>query len=83
MRLGINSSLIRPHYELSIVMVASSMKKKSRLGILITIRENKQSVGSASNMIPCFPVSNGTDAHRCDTISNRSSPSHFTKDMSF
>ena len=36
-------------------------------------------VGSASNMIPCFPASNGTDAHRCDTISNRSSPSHFTK----
>jgi hypothetical protein len=37
-------------------------------------------VGSASNMIPCFPASNGTDARHCDTISNRSSPSHFTKD---
>ena len=37
-------------------------------------------VGSASNMIPCFPTSNGTDAHHCDTISNHSSPSQFTKD---
>jgi hypothetical protein len=98
-RLGINSYLIRPHYELPIAMVASSRKKKSSHGI--TIRKNKQSesttggltshlnrtesshsnnVGSASNMIPCFPASNGTDAHHCDTISNRSSPSHFTKD---
>ena len=31
-------------------------------------------------MIPCFPASDGTDAHHCDTISNRSSPSQFTKD---
>jgi hypothetical protein len=88
-RLGINSSLIRPRYELPIAMVASSRKKKSRHRI--KIRKNKQSlsrtessqsnnVGSASNMIPCFPASNGTDAHHCDTISNRSSPSHFTKD---
>ena len=29
-RLGINSSVIRPHYELPIAMVASSRKKKSR-----------------------------------------------------
>ena len=41
-------------------------------------RSNK--VGLMPNMIPCFPASNGTDAHHCDTISNRSSPSHFTKD---
>ena len=37
-------------------------------------------VGSASNMIPCCPASTGTNAHHCDTISNRSSLSHFTKD---
>ena len=40
-RLGINSSLIRPHDELPIAMVASSRKKKSRHGI--TIRKNKRS----------------------------------------
>ena len=34
---------------------------------------------SASNMIPCFPANNSTDAHHCDIVSNRSSPSHFTK----
>ena len=45
-----------------------------------TESSHSNSVGSASNMIPCFPASNGTDAHHCDTISNRSSPSHFTKD---
>ena len=39
---GINSSLIRPHYELPIDMVASSRKNKSRQGI--TIRKNKQPV---------------------------------------
>ena len=98
-RLGINSSLIRPHYELPITMVASSRKNKSRQGI--TIRKNKQTVSigqssnshvnrtdsshsnnvrSASNMIPCFPANNSTDAHHCDIVSNRSSPSHFTKD---
>ena len=38
-RLGINSSLIRPHYELPIAMVASSREKKFRHGI--TIRKNK------------------------------------------
>ena len=104
--IGINSSLIRPHYELPIAMVASSRKKRSRHGI--TIRKNKQSVSTAegssshlnrteralrvsvydtmtmiclipcTSMIPCFPASNGTDAHHCDSISNRSSPSHFT-----
>ena len=101
-RLEINSSLIRPHYELPIAMVASSRKKKSRKKSRhgITIRKNKWSVStvegssshlnrtksshsnnveSASNMIPCFHASNGTDAHYCDTISNRSSPSQFTK----
>ena len=36
-------------------------------------------VGSASNIIPCFPASIGTDAHHCETISNRFLPSHFTK----
>ena len=48
-RLGINSSLIRPHYELPIAMVASSRKKKSRQGI--TIRKNKQpvSIDQSSN----------------------------------
>jgi hypothetical protein len=39
---GINSSLIRPHYELPIDMVASSRKNKSRQ--VITIRKNKQPV---------------------------------------
>src|SRR6056300_775342 len=38
--IGINSSLIRPHYELPIDVVASSMKNKSHQGI--TIRKNKQ-----------------------------------------
>ena len=86
-RLGINSSLVRQHYELPLPMGTSSRKKKSRHGI--TIRKNKQSVstaegssshlnrtesshsnnvGSASNMIPCFSASNGTDAHHCDII---------------
>ena len=36
-------------------------------------------VGITPNMIPCFPASNGTDAHHCDTISNRSSPSHLQR----
>ena len=47
--LGINSSLIRPHYELPIDTVASSRKNKSRQGI--TIRKNKQpvSTGQSSN----------------------------------
>ena len=47
--IGINSSLIRPHYELPIAMVASSRKKKSRQGI--TIRKNKQpvSIDQSSN----------------------------------
>jgi hypothetical protein len=47
--LGINSSLIHPHYELPISMVASSRKNKSRQGI--TIRKNKQpvSLGQSSN----------------------------------
>ena len=40
--IGINSSLIRPHYELPIDVVASSMKNKSHQGI--TIRKNKQPV---------------------------------------
>ena len=101
-RLGINSSLIRPHYELPIAMVASSGKKKSRQGI--TIRKNKQpvstvesssshlnrtesshsnNVGSASNMIACFPANNSTDVHHCDIVSSRSSPSHFTKGSPF
>ena len=31
-------------------------------------------------MIPCFPANNSTDVHHCDIVSNRSSPSHFTKD---
>ena len=48
-RLGINSSLIRPHYELPIDMVGFSRKKKSRQGI--TIRKNKQpvSIDQSSN----------------------------------
>ena len=96
--LGINSSLIRPHYEPPIAMAASS-KNKSRQGI--TIRKNKQPVSidqsssshlnrtesshsnnvrSASNMIPFFPANNSTDAHHCDIVSSRSSPSHLTKD---
>ena len=46
----------------------------------IRLWKHSNNVWSASNMIPCFPASNGTDAHHCDTISKRSSPSHFTKD---
>ena len=97
-RLGINSSLICPHYELLIAMVASPRKNKSRQGI--TIRKNKQPVStvesssshfnrtksthsnnvrSTSNMIPCFSANNSTDAIHCDIVSNRSSPSHFTR----
>ena len=38
---------------------------------------------SASNLIPCFPANNSTDAHHCDIVSSRSSPSHFTKDSPF
>ena len=100
-RLGINSSLIRSHYELPIAMDASS-RKNSRQGIII--RKNKQPVSivesssshlnrtesshsnnvrSASNMIPCFPANNSTDAHHCDIVLSRSSPSHFTKDSLF
>jgi hypothetical protein len=99
--LGIDPSLIRSHYELPIVMAASS-KNMSRQGI--TIRKNKQPVSiaqssnshlnrtesshsnnvrSASNMIPCFPTNNSTDAHHCDIVSCRSLPSHFTKDSPF
>ena len=47
-RLGINSSLIRPHYELPIAMVASSRKKKSSHGI--TIRKNKQSESTTGGL---------------------------------
>ena len=43
--------------------------------------ESSQSnkAGTTSNMIPCFPASNDTGVHHCDTVPNRSSPSHFTK----
>ena len=44
--LGINSSLIRPHYEPPIAMAASS-KNKSRQGI--TIRKNKQPVSTVES----------------------------------
>ena len=44
-RLGINSSLVRQHYELPLPMGTSSRKKKSRHGI--TIRKNKHSVSTA------------------------------------
>jgi hypothetical protein len=40
---------------------------------------HSSNVRSASIMIPCFPANNSTDAHHCDIVSNRSSPSHFTK----
>ena len=40
-------------------------------------------VGITSNMIPSFPASNDNDAHHCDTVSNRSPPSHFTEDSPF
>ena len=46
-RLGINSSLIRPHYELPIAMAASSRKNKSRQGI--TIRKNEQPVSTVES----------------------------------
>ena len=32
-----------------------------------TKSSHSNNVGSASKMIPCFPASNGTDAHYCDT----------------
>ena len=32
-------------------------------------------------MIPCFPINSDTDAYHCDIVSNRSSPSHLTKDI--
>ena len=34
-------------------------------------------------MIPCFPANNSADAHHCDMVLSRSSPSHFTKDSPF
>jgi hypothetical protein len=37
-------------------------------------------VGLTPYTIPCFPAHNGSGAYYCDTISNRSLPSHFTKD---
>ena len=45
--------------------------------------KTSNNVRSASYMIPCFPANNSTDAHHCDIVSNRSSPSHFTKDSPF
>ena len=44
-RWGINSSLVRQHYELPLPMGTSSRKNKSRHGI--TIRKNKHSVSTA------------------------------------
>ena len=46
--------------------------------------ESSQSnkVGTTASMIPCFPASNGTGVHHCDTISNhRSSSYNLTKDI--
>ena len=43
-----------------------------------TESSHSNNVGSAFSMIPCFPASNGTDVHHRDTISNHSSPSHFS-----
>ena len=48
-----------------------------------TESSHSNNVRSASNMIPCFPANNSTDAHHCDIVSSRSSPSHFRKDSSF
>jgi hypothetical protein len=48
-----------------------------------TESSHSNNVRSASNMIPCFPANNSTDAHHCDIVSSRSSPSHFTKDSPF
>ena len=45
--------------------------------------KTSNNVRSASYMIPCFPANNRTYAHHCDIVSNRSSPSHFTKDSPF
>ena len=45
-------------------------------------RAQSNKVGSASNTIPCFPTSNGTDVHHCDTKSHRSLPSQFIEDSS-
>ena len=55
--LGINSSLIRAHYELPIAMVASSRKSVSIVGgssshLNRTKSSHPNNVGSASNMIP-------------------------------
>ena len=97
--LGINSSLIRPHYELPITIVASSRKNKSRQGI--TIRKNEQPVStvesssshlnrtesSHSNNVKSasnmIPCFPANNAHHCDIVLSCSSPSHFTKDSPF
>jgi hypothetical protein len=60
--------------------VSTAEGSSSRLNRTESYQSNK--VRTMSNMIPCFPTSNGTDAHHCDTISNRSSPSHY-KGLSF
>jgi hypothetical protein len=62
------------------------IKAQPRTLFYITFSESSHSnnVRSASNIysydIPCFPANNSTDAHHCDIVLSRSSPSHFTKD---
>ena len=60
-----------------------SIAQSSNSHLNCTESSHSNNVRSASNMIPCFPANNCTDAHHCDIVSNRSSPSHFTKDSPF
>jgi hypothetical protein len=60
-----------------------SIGQSSNSHINRTDSTHSNNVRSASNMIPCFPANNSTDAHHCDIVSSRSSPSHFTKDSPF
>ena len=45
-----------------------------------TVSSQSNNVGAAPDIIPCFPTSSDTSVHHFDITSNRSSPSHLTKD---
>ena len=75
--LRVNNSQI---YYLCKYMPVSIVESSSSL-LNRTESSHSNNVRPASNMIPCFPANNSTDAQHCDIVSSRSSPSHFTKDM--
>ena len=60
-----------------------SIDQSSNSHLNRTDSSHSNNVRSASNMIPCFPANYSTDAHHCDIVLSRSSPSHFTKDSPF